>query len=162
MPKFQPAAAHEPEPVELSPARQRLLELQVERDAIIAAANAETASSAALASVLDAVAPARAELAAFDADYARAMANWSRGNVTGRPNAAAERRAELVAALADSELAATAAKTAMDECQASVERMSKPLTALATKIRDAAKVVMIEPTCRQSVSPQPSYSGCDQ
>jgi adenylosuccinate synthase len=128
MPKFQPAAAHEAEPVILSENRQALAELIADRDAMMDAAQAETESSAKLGTIHNAVGPARAALAAFDAEQALGLSNWAKGLTTSRPKSDAARRAELAAELADAELASAAAKAAQDACQSAVERLSHPLS----------------------------------
>jgi hypothetical protein len=128
----------------LSPNRESLADLQRQRAATLAAVKAEVTASNVLARVHDDVAPARGALAAFDAKTAAAMSNWARGNVTGRPTAAAARRAELVAAVADAEQASADATAAQAECQANVERLSAPLAGLDMKIREAAKIIALE------------------
>ena len=144
MSKFKPADSYESEPTPLTENRRHLAAKIVERDSLMDAAKAETESSAKLGTVHDAVTPARAALAAFDAQTAIAWSNWSRGLVNGKPMADAARRAELAAELADAELSSAAAKAVQDECQAAVERMSEPLAHMNAKIRELAKVVAIE------------------
>jgi hypothetical protein len=54
------------------------------------------------------------------------------------------RRAQLVADVADAEQASADATAAQAECQANVERLSAPLAGLDLKIREAAKIIVIE------------------
>lgn len=128
----------------LSLTRESLADLQRKRADTLAAVKAEVTASNVLARVHDDAAPARAALAEFDARTAAAMSNWARGHVTGRPAAAAARRAELVATVADAEQASADATAAQAECQANVERLSAPLAGLDMKIREAAKIVALE------------------
>jgi hypothetical protein len=144
MTKFAPADAYEPEPIPLSESRKALAALIAERDIARDAANAEVERSAKLATVHDAVAPARARLANFDHQAAIAMSNWAAGNVTDLPKSDSARRAELAAAVADAELSSAAAKAAQDECQANVERISAQLSQINVKVRELARVVAIE------------------
>ena len=144
MTKFKPANSYEPEAVELTPNRQALAELIAERDAARDAAKAETESSAKLGSVHDDVTPARAAVAALDAQNSIAWSNWSKGLVNGRPVADAARRAQLVAELADAELASAAAKAAQDVCQANVERLSRTLSQMNAKVLEAAQICAVE------------------
>jgi hypothetical protein len=141
MTKFKPSDAYEPE---LRESRKTLAELIADRDIARDASRAETERSAKLSTVHAAVEPARAAVAAFDARTAVAMANWSKGLVTGLPKSDAARRAELAADLADAELSSAAAKAAQDECQANAERLSQTLAQMGVKIRELAKVVAIE------------------
>lgn len=129
---------------ELSPSRAKLLMLQEQHAAIRAAVADDSANANRLNVVHEAVAPAQAALAAYDADHAAAMANWARGLITGRPKADAGRRAELITAVADAEQSSTAAKAAQDRFQADIERASAPLGRLAIAIREAVKCVAIE------------------
>jgi hypothetical protein len=138
--KFQPKDA---EPV-LTPNRVALAALIADRDSLMEAAKAESESSAKLGTIHDAVGPARAALAAFDAQQALGFSNWAKGLTTGRPKSDAARRAELAAELADAELASAAAKGAQDACQAAVERLSQPLTQTNAKVREMARVIAIE------------------
>jgi hypothetical protein len=142
MPKFQPV--HDAEPVLLSENRQALAALIADRDAMMLAANAEVERSAKLATVHDAVEPARAALLGFDAQTAIAMSNWAAGNFTSLPKSDSARRAELAAELADAELSSGAAKAAQDSCQAAVERISAQLNQINAKVRELAKVIAIE------------------
>ena len=144
MSKFKPATQYEPEPVELSPSRAKLAEMIAERDAAMAAARVESERSNKLAIVHDAVEPARAALADFDHQTAVAMSNWAASNVTGLPKGDAARRAQLVAALDDAQLAGAAAKSAQDACQREVERISASLTPLAFQIGKLARIVAVE------------------
>jgi hypothetical protein len=128
----------------LTPSRESLADLQRQRADKLAAVKAEVTASNVLARVHDDVAPARAALAAFDSQQSAALSNWARGRVTGRPTAAAAHRAELVAAVADAEQASADATAAQAECQANVERLSAPLAGIDKKIREAAKIVIIE------------------
>jgi hypothetical protein len=134
---------------ELSTARAKLDDLQRQAATIRAAVTADSANSNRLSVVREAVAPAQAALATYDAEHASAMANWARGLVTGRPKADAGRRAELVTAVADAEHNSAAAKAAQNEFQADIERASAPLGRLAIAIREAAKVVAIEEATKQ-------------
>jgi hypothetical protein len=143
MTKFKAADAHEAETVSLSENRQALAAQIAERDIARDAAKAETERSAKLATVHDAVEPARAALLGFNAQAAIAMSNWAKGNATGLPKSDAARRAALAADLADAELSSAAAKAAQDECQANVERFSHTLTQISAKVSELAKVVAI-------------------
>jgi hypothetical protein len=127
-----------------SPARIKLADLQRQRLDALAAVSTESANANRLASVHDAVAPARAELDAFDAQSAVAWANWSRGNINGRPKSDSARRAELASDLADAEIASAAAAVAQAQFQANAERAGQPIPRLDLEIRKAAKVVAIE------------------
>jgi hypothetical protein len=141
MPKFAPADSYEPE---LTENRKALAAMIIERDAVKAAANAESESSAKLGTVHDDVAPARAALAAFDAQQSVAWSNWSRGLVTGKPVADAARRAKLADDLADAELASAAATAAQDQCQSNAERFSHQLGAMEAKVAEHARLVALE------------------
>jgi hypothetical protein len=126
----------------LSLTRESLADLQRKRADTLAAVKAEVTASNVLARVHDDAAPARAALAEFDARTAAAMSNWARGHVTGRPAAAAARRAELVATVADAEQASADATAAQAECQANVERLSAPLAGLDMKIREPRRSLL--------------------
>jgi hypothetical protein len=129
---------------ELSPARHRLADLQRQRADALAAIATENANSNRLERFHAAVEPARAELAAFDAQNAVAMSNWSRGLVTGLPKPDSAHRAELASDLADAEQASAAAKIAQEQFQAAAERAGRPLQRLDLEIRKQAKIVAIE------------------
>jgi hypothetical protein len=144
MPAFKTKDEYTPPPVALTETRAALAAAIVERDAVMAAATAETESSARLGTVHADVAPARAALAEFDRQQSVAWANWSKGNVTGRPVADAARRAQLVAELDDAELASAAATAAQTACQANVERMAAQLGAMNAKVAERARLVALE------------------
>jgi hypothetical protein len=128
----------------LSPARIRLADLQRQRLDALAAVSTESANANRLDRVHAAIEPARAALAQFDAEHAAAMSRWAKHLVTGRPQAASARRAELAAELADAELSSAAAKVAQAGFQANAERAGQPIPRLDLEIRKAAKVVAIE------------------
>jgi hypothetical protein len=142
VPKFKPV--DECPAVEMSDARHRLADLQKQDAAIRASVQAETDNHNRLDTIHAAVAPARAELAAHDAQDAVGMTNWAKGLANGKPTSDAKRRAELVAELADAEQSSAAAKVAQAEFLAAVERLSQPLPRLGIAIREAAKVVACE------------------
>jgi hypothetical protein len=142
MPKFKPV--DECPDVELTDARQRLADLQKQDAAIRASVQVETDNHNRLDTIHAAVDPAKAELAAHDAQNAVGMAEYARGNVTGLPKSDAKRRAELAADLADAEQSSVAAKVAQAAFQAAIERLSAPLARMRIAIREAAKVVACE------------------
>jgi hypothetical protein len=127
-----------------TPNRDRLADLQKQDSEVRATITADSANANRLNVIHEAVEPARAALATYDADHAAAMANWARGLVTGRPKADANHRETLARALADAEQNSNAAKAAQAGFQASVEQANAPLARLKLAIREAAKVVAIE------------------
>ena len=77
MPKFAPATRYEPEQTPLSPNRQALDRLNVDRAEATAEVTALRARMDSLAKLRNAVAPIEGELAALDAKEAAALAEWS-------------------------------------------------------------------------------------
>jgi hypothetical protein len=140
MPKFKTPT----EPVELSPARVKLADLQRQLADTMAKATAEADNANRLSVIHDAVEPARVALVAYDAEHAEAYARWAKGLATGRPKVVSAIRAELVRALADAELASDAAKAAQAGFQSAAERASAPLPRLEIAIREAVKLVALE------------------
>jgi len=124
--------------------RERLADLLLQDSAIRASIADDSANANRLNVVHEAVAPAQAALAEYDAAAALSYANWARGLVTGRPTSDAARREALVRALGDAEQSSASAKAAQAGFQAAVEHASAPLGRLAIAIREAAKVVAIE------------------
>jgi hypothetical protein len=133
------------EPVEpLSPARQLRADRQNELARVDAAVDEQLALAARLDPILKAVAPARAALAAFDAEQAEGMSRYAQGLTTGRPTSSGTRRAELVAEIANAEQDATAAKAAQEAFRAVASQAGAPAAQLKAAIASAERLVLIE------------------
>jgi hypothetical protein len=138
--------AKHPTVSELSPARQYLADLQSHRADKLADVTAETTAANRLNGIHEAIEPARAALADFDAAAALAYASWARGNVTGRPKptTSSSQRDALDRALADAKQSSDAAKVAQAEFQANAEAASGALRGLDKQILAASKLVAAE------------------
>jgi hypothetical protein len=112
----------------------------------LADVTAETTAANRLNGIHEAIEPAQAELAAFDAAAALSYASWARGNVTGRPKPAtsSSQRDALERALADAKQSSDAAKVAQAEFQANAEAASGALRGLDKQILAASKLVAVE------------------
>jgi hypothetical protein len=133
-----------PAATELSLARHRLADLQLRRSDKLAALDAEAGHSNRLNAFHEAIEPARAALAAFDAQQALAMSNWARGNVNGKSATPSAHREALARDLADAEQNSAAAKVAQADFQANAERFAGDIRGLDEQIREAVKIVAIE------------------
>jgi hypothetical protein len=131
---------------ELSPARQRLLDFQRQRADTMAKVDAENALANRLDRIHAAVEPARAELAAFDAQQGIAYANWSRGLVNGSPlpHSNGARRKELADAIIDAEAASAAATVAQEQFRTRAVAEAAPLAPLQVEIREVERLIILE------------------
>ena len=97
---------------ELSPARQRLAELQKTKGAAVAKMTALQSQIGKLDEIIAAISPARAALDAADHEHKAALSRWAKGEDAAQPRTSRRRRASLVDALAQAELDASAAVAA--------------------------------------------------
>jgi hypothetical protein len=128
----------------LSPNRQRLAALQSDLASVDSAVAAELAKAANLDPIHKAVAITGAALAAFDSEQAAAYSRWASSLVTGRPQSAGARRAELVAEVADAEQSSVAASAAQEGFRRASIQAAGPLQRLRAEIASATKLVMLE------------------
>jgi hypothetical protein len=143
MPKFMPRVEYAPEAPELSPARQRLVELN--------AARAEAAAEVAelqgrlnrLGELKAAVAPLEAELAALDAKEGAALAEWSAtpDQPAPEPNIAA--RADIASRLQASRQRVAAAEMATASVGHVLARASQKAAGLERQVPSAVANVLI-------------------
>ena len=94
--KFQPADAYAPEAPELSPARQRLIELNTARAASKATVEELQSRLNRLGALKAAVTPLEAELQALDAAEAAALAEWSASPDAPAPQPDTAGRADIM------------------------------------------------------------------
>ena len=128
----------------LSPTRRRLHDLNEERRVLSEQMADLGAQSAKLGAVVEAVGPARHRLAAFDGAHKDALTRWARGAEPVMPRADAARRAELVAAIADAEASAEAAKAAQAELATEIDAAGRRGNALQSEAEKIAKVILVE------------------
>jgi hypothetical protein len=128
----------------LTPYRQRVADRLGELAEVEKAVAAQYALAARLDAVHAAVGPARAGLAAHDAQNAAGFAAWARGDVTGKPRTDAAHRAELAAELANAEAASASATIAQEGFRHASIQAAAPLQGLRAEIASAAKLVMLE------------------
>ena len=120
------------------------------RDALEAKADATAALAVAqsridrLQSVIDSLEPARAALAAFDSEYAAALAIWARVTGSPLPKIDAEQRSVLVSDLADAEAQAGAAQAAMATLQSDAGVAAEAASAAHKDTWIAARRVLID------------------
>jgi hypothetical protein len=131
---------------EMTPNRERLTDLQRHLADTTAKVDAKHALANRLDRVHSAVSPARAELAAFDAQNAVALANWSRGMVNGSPlpHSNGARRKELADAIIDAEVASAAAVVAQEEFRQRAVAEAAPLAPLHAEIREVERLIILE------------------
>jgi hypothetical protein len=129
---------------ELSPAHQRHADLQRLHDEALARVDEQHALAARLDAFHAAVGTARAELAAHDAQNATGMAEYARGNVTGKPTSDAARRAELASELANAEASSAAASVAQQQFHQQAVAESAPMPRLIIQIDEARRLVLLD------------------
>jgi hypothetical protein len=128
----------------LSPLRQRLQGVLARVAEIESRAAEQRANAAKLDVVRAAVEPARAELAAFDADQAAAMSRWAQGQINGRPSSSGARRAELVAAVADAAQDAAAAVIAQEQFMRAAAAEHAPAAPLRIETAEVERLIILE------------------
>jgi hypothetical protein len=140
MPKFTTPSL-EPE---LSPAHHRLADLQRQLDEAQSRVDQQHALAARLDAVHAAVGPARAELAAHDAQDAIGMANWARGLVNSKSTSDASQREMLARVLADAEQSSAAAAVAQQKFHEQAVAESAPMPRLRIEIDEARRLVLLD------------------
>jgi chromosome segregation ATPase len=129
---------------ELSPARQRLAELQKTKGAAVAKMTALQSQIGKLDEIIAAISPARAALDAADHEHKAALSRWAKGEDAAQPRTSRRRRASLVDALAQAELDASAAVAARAELSTTLVVYGKKVRADQVDAEKLAKVLVVE------------------
>lgn len=129
---------------ELSPARQRLAELQQSKDGALAEMSELQKQQDRLACIVNAAGPARGDLVAFDQQHAASLSRWARGEEPVQPRADSKKRAALAAALAQAELDAEAAAIAQAELAAASDLVGQKVRHAHAEAERLAKVVIVD------------------